>query len=122
MKVKLIDIVSARESINRLIKSNLPAKKSYLISKMFKPVIEEINTFEKKRNDLVLKYGEQMGEDKAQYAVKQENMKQYTDEVKDLLDIDLEYDVEPINLEDLLNDDVKLTAEDFVLLDKFIKE
>jgi hypothetical protein len=57
MQITIADLINAKPAIEKLTQQNLPARKSFQITKLMKVLNDEFTTFETCRVELVKKYG-----------------------------------------------------------------
>lgn len=100
MKVKLSQIVNSIEQFKSLQQIKLPIKIAYKIARLVNKLQPEIDTFDKKRNELIMELGTK-NEDETT-SVKPDKLKEFTEKYNELLDIDVEIDwFTPIKIEEL---------------------
>ena len=117
MKLTLKKLISVKPSMKKLLNQDLPIKISYNLSKLISELNEEYTLFEEKKQLLFIKYGE---EKENKISIKQENVKTFTKDIGDLLDIEVEIEVTKVKLNDL--GDIKLSPLDMLNLDILIEK
>lgn len=117
MKVKLSEIVNARQALQKMMTKELPIKTAYRLSKLVNAVNDELGNFEDQRKKLVEKYGEKKGEE---VVVPKDKAQDFQKDMQELLDVEVKIDFDPISLSDI--GEISLSPVDITLLDSFIKE
>jgi len=116
MKVTLKEIYISKDSLAKLNALKPKARISYKIAKIIAPVLEEIETVEKMRFELVKKHGVQDSEIPTNYTVPEANVGAFNDEFIDLLETEIELPDAKINVK-FIEDTESLSVNDFILLD-----
>ena len=116
----LAELVASKEAWQKLIAADLPTKPAYWIGKKYRKVEGEIADYEKKHNDLVQKHGQPVEGKQGMIQVSPGGMEAFLKEITELREIVITLDIDPIKLADI--EQAKLTARDFMLLEKFIEE
>lgn len=101
MKLKISQIVTMQQPIQKLMQENMPIKAAYRLSRIANIIDQEMQTIEQKRAELVKKYGEDNGE--GNYKVKPENLTIFYNEYQNLLDEEVDLNISPIQIEMLEN-------------------
>ena len=105
MKVKLSEVVGSVEALKNILALKLPIKVSYRISKLVSNQVEgELKEYNEQRNKLVKEFGTE-NED-GSTSVKEDRLKEFSEELQKLLDVDVKFDFEPIKLEEIENVDI----------------
>ncbi len=99
MQFKLLEVLEMKESLSNIISQPLPIKVSFKMSKIIKAIDEELEIYNNKNNDLIRKYGEETEDGKIK--VSDDNRESYFKEYKELLDVDIEIQLDPISVNDL---------------------
>ena len=113
MNVKLIQILSARDTLSRLGERTLPVKQSYRLAKLIKAINSEMGVYEGERIKLCEKYGT-LSEDKTKYDI--HDMEGFTRDSEELLNQEIELEAKPIDISGL-----ELTAQDIIKIEPFIE-
>ena len=113
MNVKLIQILSARDTLSRLGERTLPVKQSYRLAKLIKAINSEMGVYEGERIKLCEKYGT-LSEDKTKYDI--HDMESFTRDSEELLNQEIELEAKPIDISGL-----ELTAQDIIKIEPFIE-
>jgi hypothetical protein len=124
--IKLGSINDIVYSMKELVEKDLQIKVAYKLSKLLKILDNENQTFEEQRVKLFQKYGEKDEDgnlktyegDKINIA--KDNLKLFNTEFKELCNIEINIDFEPIKLDDL--GDIKLKTLTLYGLSDFIVE
>lgn len=113
MNVKLIQILSARDTLSRLGERTLPVKQSYRLAKLIKAINNEMSVYEGERIKLCEKYGT-LSEDKTKYDI--HDMESFSRDSEELLNQEIELEAKPIDINGL-----ELTAQDIIKIEPFIE-
>ncbi|NBP03277.1 MAG: hypothetical protein EBU90_24970, partial [Proteobacteria bacterium] len=125
MKLGTIVAPKFTEALGKLIKTELPVVAAYKLKKVASIVNEEQKKFEDVRSGLVTKHakknkkGEIVKDENGGYSVDKENMKDFLKEIEDLLAVEVE--IPKLKLSEL-GDNLKMTAQEMVLLDGLLEE
>lgn len=113
MNIKLIQILSARDTLSRLGERTLPVKQSYRLAKLIKAINSEMGVYEGERIKLCEKYGT-LSEDKTKYDI--HDMEGFSRDSEELLNQEIELEAKPIDISGL-----ELTAQDIIKIEPFIE-
>lgn len=116
IKLEMREIVSMIDSIDELMKFELPVAQSYKVIKNINKMREEHAAYEAQRHNLVRKHGERL-EGENVVRVKMDNMEAFGKELEEMLSKTLELDIEPISV--TLLGDHKMKAKDIATLAPF---
>ena len=98
MKVKLLNIVNSKTVIEKMGEvSSYDGKTAYQVAKNIKEIASELESFDKARNAMVIKYGEER--DDGNIEVTKDNMEMFNKEIFELLDVDAEINILLLNPE-----------------------
>ena len=98
MKVKLLNIVNSKTVIEKMGEvSSYDGKTAYQVAKNIKEIASELESFDKARNAMVIKYGEER--DDGNIEVTRDNMEMFNKEIFELLDVDAEINILLLNPE-----------------------
>ena len=115
MNVKLIQILSARDTLSRLGERTLPVKQSYRLAKLIKAINSEMGVYEGERIKLCEKYGT-LNKEKHIYEFEDEEYKSFEADINVLQSQEVELDIKLIDISDL-----ELSAQDIINIEPFIE-
>lgn len=113
MNVKLIQILTARDTLSRLAERTLPVKQSYRLAKLIKAINGEMSVYEGERIKLCEKYGT-LNKDEKKYDI--HDMEGFNRDSEELLNQEIELEAKPIDISGL-----ELTAQDIIKIEPFIE-
>lgn len=126
MKVTLRNVVNMYQSYSKLLEQSfLPARIKYNLSKDGKKISNEIELIKKSEEELIRKYGDKSSDGtmiKVNPDPNNKNHQSFQLERDDLLDVEIELQTEPLDIELFMRDDCTLSAKDFIILEKIIVE
>lgn len=121
VKVSLKDLREASGSLNKILGAEIEFRLSYRLRRIADKVLSEMKQFEKFRLEMVEKYGEK---DKVtgQIEVKPNSPKMglFKTELEKVLDDEVELNVQLIPIDLIEKSNIKLSAIDCALIEKFI--
>lgn len=117
IKTTIEKIINSQEAVNKLADKPLPVKISYRLAKLIKAIESELEVFEGERKKLLERYGT-INEEKQCYNIPNDKAEKFNAEFAQLIGTETELSAEKI---DLSNEDIKLTAKEFIALEPFIK-
>jgi hypothetical protein len=120
IKVSLKEVINSQMALQELMTQPLPSSLSYKISRLSKSIKSELETFEETRIEICNRLGEKSEDDKS-YVIKDENKEEFTSELNNLINTEIELPGEKIQVEQL-SDRVELSPFSFLQLDWLIKE
>ena len=108
--VKLGDLKNVEQIMVRLVNSELPIRTAFQLNVMIEDLDDKLSKLEKFRIDLVTKYGtpDKLGN----LQVEKENMVKFTNELKELMDSDVDFTPVKIPIEVFEDNNIKLTIKD----------
>lgn len=112
--VKVLDIMSSIDTLNRLMTKELSAPTAYKIARLARKLNEEIESFNKAKDSTFSKYAE--GEEE----VPSDKQEEFEAEINELLNMEVELDIQMIKLKDFGSATVR--PSDMFVLDKFIDD
>lgn len=127
--VKLNDVLNSEETLKKLMDVPMKGKVAYKIARIAREVDKESQLFNDGRNKLIEKYAERdeennfiLNNDGQAYIdiENSEKVEQFSNELKELLETEIEVNAEKLTLDDL--DEAGLTPKDFNQLMTFIEE
>ncbi len=119
MKIKLREITEIRPHLESILKVSMPAKAAFKIGKLFKLINNEYRECETQRENLIKKYGQE-DKEKGEIRVLPENLEIFTNEIRSLLEVDVDLNFDQIPVEDL--GEVCIPIEVMANLSVFFKE
>lgn len=105
----LIEIINSFQNIEELTKVKFPIKASFQLTRLYKKLLPEVQSFHIKKNELFKELGEQNGE---MWNIKPENQESFIKQIKELGDVEIEFDFTPLRISEL--GDVQIEAEKLV--------
>lgn len=117
MKLLIGELAEARESLEKLLGTDLPLKLAYKLRKVARETGKQLVDFEEQRMRLVRKYGRQ-GEGN-EIRVDPTNTEVFANEMRQIMAIGIEINCEPISMAEL-EEHIKLSAFDMARLEKFL--
>ena len=117
MKVKLIEIYSSVNILNKLVNVSLPAKTSYKFVKVMQKFNDELKVLEEERQKLIKKYG---AETEGSISVTEENKEAFIKEFSDLMEMEMDIDWDPISIDAF--GDAELSVADIAKIEFLLKE
>lgn len=119
MKVKILQLLNASESLTALASKELSAVFSFSLAKLIKSVQEEIKLFEETRLKKAQEYGK-VNEQENKYEIFPEKIGQFKKELEDLVEQEVIVKGDKIPLNAL--DKISIEPKHFVNLDWLIEE
>ena len=114
--MKIIQVVNALPSLQKLAVQDLSIKKLYKISKLLGNLESEIAFYNEQRGRILSQYCDVVDN---QYVPRENEMAKLNAELNELLDTDIDYEVNEVVLDD--SEDVKLSYNDIVTLKGFVR-
>ena len=114
--MKIVQVVNALPSLQKLAAQDLSIKKLYKISKLLGNLDNEIAFYDKQRNKILSRYCDVVGN---QYVPRKEDEAKLNAELNELLDTDIECEIKEVVLS--LDENIKLSYNDLVALDGFVR-
>jgi len=108
---------AAEEIFVVLSKEKLPSLVAFRLAKFLRVAGEELNKFEQKRNNLVVKYGEE-NKEKSISKVKEENLEKFKEELEPLLSESIDFVFKKLTLQELQT--LTLTPTQAAQLEPFV--
>jgi uncharacterized Zn finger protein len=127
-KITLKNTVFANGFVNalqRLLDADLEIDQSYALSKFARQFREKQGVYNEARQKLIDKYGTKdddgkLVEENGQVQV--EDVESFQKEFQKLLEVEEEYEMDKLHIEDLQSLDIRLSANDILLLDKILED
>ena len=114
--MKIVQVVNALPSLQKLAGQELSTKNLYKISKLFGNLESEIAFYNEQKSKILAKYCDVVGN---QYVPQKENEANLNKELGELLEIEIESDIKEVVLD--INENIKLSYNDLVALQGFIR-
>lgn len=113
MNIKLIQILTARDTLSRLAERTLPVRQSYRLAKLIKAINGEMSVYEGERIKLCEKHGT-LNKDEKKYDI--HDIEGFNRDSEELLNQEIELEAKPIDISGL-----ELTAQDIIKIEPFIE-
>ena len=120
MKFTLAEVRGMQKGLLTLTQAQLPIRVSYKLIKLLNFCGKELGVVEETRIKLVKKYSEENPDKPGEFQVKPENDEKFREELTQLMEEEVEFEMEPISLNEL--DGIKISPIDLAGLSKIIKE
>lgn len=125
MKLKNEVLVNSVQVLRKLNNAELPVRVSYKLAKNIKSIEKELNIYEEEKQKFINKYCEKDDEGNNKInedgTIKIIDTEKWNKDIKELLDIEAEINIEKINIDELAKSDLKLTPAELALIDYMIK-
>lgn len=125
MKIKNEVLVNSVQVLRKLNNAELPVRVSYKLAKNIKSIEKELNIYEEEKQKFINKYCEKDDEGKNKInedgTIKILDTEKWNKDIKELLDIEAEINIEKINIDELGKSDLKITPSELSLIDYMIK-
>ena len=124
IKVTIADLLNSTETLQKLSQKDFKAKLAWSIARLLKSAEAEIQSFNETRMNLIKKYGEKdengelITDDNGNCKIPNANMVEFNDELKDMLDTEVEINANKLSI-DLL-EDIEFTPSDMAVLEPFV--
>ena len=122
--IKMSDLLNSTEILQKLSQKDFKAKLAWSIARLLKEAEKEIQQFNDTRMNLIKKYGERdeagdlITDEKGNCKIQQDVVQQFTDELNELVNTEIEINANKIDIE--LLEDTEFTPSDMSLLEPFI--
>lgn len=123
MKTTVGQLRNSQQSLNDLLSAEMKVSTAYKVSKIVNDVSQEVEESEKFRTQLVERYGKQNEEDGVTY-VPEENREDFTKELQELFEQEVELDHKPIAVDELKRSDgseIDIDSRTLLTLDWLLK-
>lgn len=114
--MKIVQVVDALPSLQKLAGQDLSIKKLYKISKLLGNLDNEVAFYNEQRSKILAKYCDIEGN---QYVPREEDMAKLNAEMRELLDTEIECEVKEVVLD--TDEDIKLSYNDLLALKGFVR-
>lgn len=124
INVKLSELLDSTETLKKLSQKDFKAKLAWSISRLLKAAEQEIQEFNDTRMNLINKYGEKgddgqlVTDDKGNCHIIPENIQEFSNELNELINTEVEINANPIDIE--LLEDLEFTPTEMSQLEPFI--
>lgn len=118
MKIKIEKLIGSTEALKNLFTAPVPVSVAFLLSKIIKEFEENLKFFDDARNAAIQKYGKEQKD--GTFKVGEKEGVILNKEVQDLLNTEIEFHADPINIDKL--NDITLSASDMYSLDWLLTE
>ncbi|MEG2246299.1 MAG: DUF1617 family protein [Peptostreptococcaceae bacterium] len=128
MKLTNRRIVENTSFLANLSNTQLPIRVSYAIAKNISKIEKELKIYNSERQKLLDKYcikdddGKNKIDEDNQLKIADENLEDWNKEINELLDIEVDIDIHKFNVDDLLNSNCLLAANELMLIDYMIED
>lgn len=114
--MKLQTVVEAKTRMEKLAAKELPLKTAHRLWKMVTAMNEHLQFFEHKRVAILETYGEVNG---GKYVPKEGTGNTMNDKILELLNMEIEWDMEPVEIS--VEENIRVTTADITALEPFVK-
>lgn len=119
MKLTIKQVTNCLPAIKKIVNAEIPIKVAFAFNGIVEQIENNIKFFEEKRNDLIEKYGTKDKDGKIQVKPKSSKMKPFWKDLNELLDLEVDFDFEPVSIETL---EFNLTTAEFITVKHFFKQ
>ena len=122
MKIQLKELFQAKDVLQKIFNEPMEIKLSYRLSKISRKVESELKEINEQRLKLIDKYADEQKPEDVGKKPKQvsKRMEEFVSEFTAFLDTETDIDIQPIPFSLLQN--IKLSANDLIAIEKFIEE
>lgn len=124
IELKVGELVNSTEALQKLSQKELKAKLAWQVSKLLKAADKELQEFNETRMNLIKKYGEKdengelITDDKGNCKIPEEVTVDFSNELNDLVEAEIEINANKIKIDDLEN--IDFTPNEMNILEVFI--
>lgn len=124
IKLKIGDLVNSTEALQKLSQKEMKAKLSWQVTRLLKAADKELQEFNETRMNLIKKYGEKdengelITDDKGNCHILEASTIDFSNELNELVDTEVEISANKIRIDDLEN--IDFTPADMGILEVFI--
>lgn len=119
IKFKMYEVRGMKEPLINLIEKEIPVSIAFRLNKFVKAIDEHLTEIEDFRVKLINQYGVK-NEEKNLVEVPNNKMKDFSREMNNLLNEEVEIEFTPINI-NLFGDDLQLSTKDLMILEKIFE-
>jgi len=116
IKFKMYEIKNMKDPLSKLIDKEIPVNTAFRLNKLVKSIDEYLTEIEEYRVKLINQFGEK-NEEKNQIEVPPKKMKDFSQQMNELLNEEVEIDFKPINI-NMFGDNLMLSTKDLMVLEK----
>lgn len=121
MNLTIRELLNSKPVFEKLSQKSMPAKTAYRISKILKILNREFKDFDSMRKSLIQKFGERKDDNSDDWRVKEENVKEFTDEMNSIIEEEIILEgVMKFKLSDL--ESLELTPVEIYMIDSWIED
>lgn len=114
--MKIIQILEARPSLQKLAAQDLSMKTLYKVSKLLGKLDEELAFYNEQRNKILEKYCDIVDN---QYIPREENVQKLNEEMQELMNVDIDCEINEVVIG--CDEDIKLSYNDLIALEGFVR-
>ena len=124
IELKVGELVNSTEALQKLSQKELKAKLAWQVSKLLKAADKELQEFNETRMNLIKKYGEKdesgelITDDKGNCKIPEGSTVEFSNELNDLVEAEIEISANKIKIDDL--DNIDFTPNEMNMLEVFI--
>lgn len=124
IKVKIAELINSVNTLQQLAQKDFKAKLAWSIARLIKAAEVEIQSFNEARINLIDKYGAKdengqlIADEKGNCTIIPEKVDDFSNELNELLESEIEINANPINMEML--EDLNFTPAEMAVLEPFI--
>ena len=124
IQVKISDLLNSTETLQKLAQKDFKAKLAWSIARLLKAAEAEIQSFNETRMNLIKKFGEKdesgelITDEKGNCKIEPDNIEEFSKELNDLIDTEVEINANKIKMDLLEN--IDFTPSDMAILEPFI--
>ena len=125
IQVKISELLNSTDTLQKLSQQDFKAKLAWQIARLLKAAEAEIQSFNETRMNLIRKYGEKdetgelITDDKGNCKINEDSVKDFSSQLSDLLDTQVEINANKIKVEQL--EDIDFTPAQITILEPFIE-
>ncbi|WP_291653793.1 hypothetical protein [Clostridium sp.] len=127
MRISNEKLLSSVDILSKLMDMDLNIRVSYILARNISTIEKEITIYNNEREKLIKKYGVKdenenlkLNEDNT-IQLKNECIGNWNRDIKDLLDLEIDVNIELIDKEDLFKCNCNISARELILIDYMIK-
>ena len=113
--MKMRDLVVSVDSLKKLADLEMQVKVAYSLAKFIKLVEVELTIYDKSRLAILKKFGTK-SDDETSYTIEAKNEQNFSNELEELLELEVDIEIPKLTLKDLESDKNTLSASDMLNL------